>query len=42
LENALLRELYCSVITQRELSNIVKLSVFKSIFVPILNYGHES
>jgi len=40
--NAVLRELDCSVVTKRELSNIVKLSVFKSVFVPILTYGHES
>jgi len=31
-----------SVVTQRELSNTAKLSVFKSVFVPILTYGHES
>jgi len=30
------------VATKRELSNTVKLSVFKSIFVPILSYDHES
>jgi len=35
-------ELYRSVTTNRELSNTAKLSVFKSIFVPILTYGHES
>ena len=40
--NVALRELYCSVLTKRELSNTAKLSVFKSIFVPILTYGHES
>jgi len=40
--NAVLRELYCSVGTRRELSNTTKLSVFKSIFVAILTYGHES
>jgi len=34
--NAVLRELYRSVGTRRELSNTKKLSVFKSIFVPIL------
>ena len=26
----------------RELSNTAKLSVFKSVFVPILSHGHES
>ena len=30
------------MVTKRELSNTVKLSVFKSPFVPILTYGHES
>jgi len=34
--NAVLRELYRSVVTKRELLNTAKLSVFKSIFVPIL------
>jgi len=28
--------------TKRELSNIAKLSVVKSVFVPILTSGHES
>jgi len=40
--NAVLRELYCSVVTKRELSNSAKLSILKSVFVPILTYGHES
>ena len=40
--NAVLRELYRSVGTKRELSNTTKPSVFKSVFVPILTYGHES
>ena len=40
--NAVLRELYRSVVTKRELSNTAKLSVFKSFFVPIVTYGHES
>jgi len=39
--NAVLRELYRSVVTKRELSNTAKVSVFKSVFVPILTYGHE-
>ena len=39
---ALLHELYRSAVTKRELSNTPKLSVFKSVFVPILTYGHES
>ena len=40
--NAVLRELYCSVTTKRELWHTAKLSVFKLTFVPILTYGHES
>ena len=32
----------CSVVTKWELSNTAKLSVLKSVFVPILTYGHES
>jgi len=34
--NAVLRELYCSVFAKREISKNAKLSVFKSVFVPIL------
>ena len=33
---------YCSVVTKRELSNTAKFSVFKSVFFPILTFGHES
>jgi len=40
--NAVLRELYCSVVAKRELSKIAKVSVFKSVFVPILTCGHET
>jgi len=41
--NTFLRELYHSVAAKRqELSNTAKLSVFKSVFVPILTYGHGS
>ena len=40
--NAVLRELYRSMATKCELSNTAKLSVFKSIFVPILTYSRES
>jgi len=42
IANEVLRELYRCVVTKRELSNTTKLSVFKSVFVPILTYGHES
>jgi len=38
----LLREFYRFVVTKRKLSNTGKLSVFKSVFVPILTYGRES
>jgi len=38
--NSALRELYCSVVTKRELSKTAKLLVFKSVFVPILTCGH--
>jgi len=34
--NAVLREIYCSVATKREFSITAKLSVLKSVFVPIL------
>jgi len=40
--NAVLCELHRSVVANQELSNTVKLSVFKSVFVPIVTYGHES
>jgi len=35
-------ELYRYVVIKRELSNTAKLSIFKSVFVPILTYCHES
>ena len=41
--SAAMRTLHHSVVLkQRELLKKAKLSVFKSIFVPILTYGHES
>jgi len=40
--NAVLHELYRSVVTKWERSNTAKLSRFISVFVPILTYGHES
>jgi len=40
--NAVLRELHRSLVTKRKLSNIAKLSVFKSAFVPILTCDPES
>jgi len=39
--DAVLRELHCSVVAKKELSNNAKLSFFKSVFVPILTCGHE-
>ena len=39
--NTVLREFCHSVVSKRELSHTAKLSVYKSIFVPILTYGHE-
>ena len=40
--NQVLRELYCSVVTKRELLKTAKLSVFKSVFLQIFICGHES
>jgi len=40
--NAVLGELHRSVVTKRELSNTAKLSVFRSVCVPIPTYGNES
>jgi len=41
-ENAVLLEFYNSVVIIRELSSTAKLSVYKSAFVPIFTYGHET
>ena len=40
--SAVMRVLHHSVVLKRELSKKEKLSVFKSIFVSILTYDHES
>jgi len=40
--NTVLREVYCSIVTKRELSTAPKLLAFRSVFAPILTYGHES
>ena len=40
--NAVLRELYRPLLTKQEFFDTTKLTVFKSVFVPILSYGHES
>ncbi|VDP39228.1 unnamed protein product, partial [Soboliphyme baturini] len=37
-----LRELARPTVTKAELSLKTKLSIFKSIFIPVLTYGHES
>ena len=36
-----MRQLYRSVLFKREVCTKAKLSVFKSVFVSILTYGHE-
>ena len=38
---AVLQSLYHTVVTKRELSQKAKLFVYRAIFVPTLNYGHE-
>ena len=40
--SAAMRALHYSVVMKRELSKKAKLSILKTIFVPILTYGHES
>ena len=37
-----MRDLHYSVVMKRELSKQAKFSIFKTFFVPILTYGHES
>ena len=39
--SAVMRALHYSVVMKRELSKKVKLSIFKTVFVPILTSGHE-
>ena len=39
--SVIMRQLYRSVVLRRELCTKAKLSVFRSVFVPILTYGHE-
>ncbi|CAL9694307.1 unnamed protein product [Knipowitschia caucasica] len=38
---AVMRSLYRTVVVKRELSQKAKLSIYRSIFVPSLTYGHE-
>jgi len=40
--SAVMLALQYSVVMKRELSKKAKLSVFKTVFAPILTYGHES
>ena len=40
--SAVMRALHYSVVMKRELSKKAKLSIFKTAFVPILTYAHES
>ena len=39
--SAVMRQLHRSVVLKRELCTRAKLSVFKSVYVPLLTYGHE-
>ena len=38
---SVLHALHHIVVTKRELSKKAKLSIYRSIFIPTLNYGHE-
>ncbi|KAK3543834.1 hypothetical protein QTP70_030081 [Hemibagrus guttatus] len=38
---AVMRSMYRSVVEKKELSRKVKLSIYQSIYVPTLTYGHE-
>ena len=40
--SAVMRALHYLVVMKRELSKKTKLSIFKTAFVPILTYDHES
>ena len=40
--SAVIRALHYSVVMKRELSKKANLSIFKAVFVHILNYDHES
>ena len=40
--SAVTRALHYSVVMTQELSKKAKLSIFRTVFVPILTYGHES
>ncbi len=38
---AVLRSLYLTAVTRRQLNQKAKFSIYRSIFVPSLSYGHE-
>ena len=40
--SAIMRTLHYSVVMKREMPKKAKLSIFQTVFVPILTYGHES
>ena len=42
MASAVLRALRYSVVMKQELSKKAKLSILKTVFIPILFYGHES
>ena len=39
---AVMRTLHWSVVVKKELSRKAKLSIYRSIYIPILTYGHEA
>ena len=39
--SAVMRQLHRSVVLKRELCTKAKLFIFRSVYVPILTYGHE-
>ena len=39
--SAVMRQLYRSVVLKQKLCTKAKFSVFRSVFVPVLTYGHE-
>ncbi len=39
--SAVMRSMYQSVVVKKELSCKAKLSIYRSIYVPTLTYGHE-
>ena len=40
--SAVIQSLHNSVVMKREMSKMAKLSIFKTVFFPILTYGHKS